>query len=93
MVVAHTISGAWRSKRTIGSRAPVTHSTRLPAPLHTPETFEDSEMFFYMIGELLFFDQDNKIPWQENHKTSIDRYMRYCADNGIAARDLTSWDA
>jgi hypothetical protein len=50
-------------------------------------------MFFYMIGELLFFDQDNKILWQENHKTSIDRYMRYCADNGIAARDLTSWDA
>jgi len=37
--------------------------------------------------------QDNKILWQENHKTSIDRYTRYCADNGIPARDLTSWDA
>jgi DNA-binding transcriptional regulator YdaS (Cro superfamily) len=60
---------------------------------HTPETFEDSEMFFYMIGELLFFDQDNKILWQENHKTSVDRYTRYCADNGISARDLTSWDS
>jgi 2,4'-dihydroxyacetophenone dioxygenase len=30
---------------------------------------------------LLFLDQDNKILWQENHKTSIDRYTRYCADN------------
>jgi len=46
-----------------------------------------------MVGELLFLDQDNKILWQENHKTSIDRYTHYCADNGIPARDLTRWDA
>jgi 2,4'-dihydroxyacetophenone dioxygenase len=60
---------------------------------HTPESFEDTEIFFYMVGELLFLDQDNKILWQENHKTSIDRYTHYCADNGIPARDLTRWDA
>jgi len=46
-----------------------------------------------MVGELLFLDQDNKILWQKNQKTSIDRYTRYCADNGIPARDLTRWDA
>jgi hypothetical protein len=46
-----------------------------------------------MIGELLFLDQDNKILWQENYKTSIDRYTRYCADNDIPVGDLTRWDA
>lgn len=41
---------------------------------HTPESFEDSEIFFYMVGELLFLDADNRILWQENRKTSIERY-------------------
>lgn len=40
-----------------------------------------------------FIDESNTILWQENHKTSIERYMNYSAAQGIPARDLTSWDA
>ena len=54
---------------------------------------EDTEVFFFIVGELLFIDENNTILWQENHKTSIERYTNYCASQGIPARDLTSWDA
>ena len=50
-------------------------------------------MFFFIVGELLFIDENNTILWQENHKTSVERYISYCESNGIPARDLTSWDA
>lgn len=92
IVVAHTISGAWRYKENGWVARAGDTLYEVAGSSHTPEAFEDSEIFFYMIGELLFLDQDNKLLWQENHKTSIDRYTRYCADNGIRARDLTRWD-
>jgi len=56
-----------------------------PGPLHG--------MADVIVGELLFIDENNTILWQENHKTSIERYTNYIAAQGIPARDLTSWDA
>jgi 2,4'-dihydroxyacetophenone dioxygenase len=93
IVVGHTIRGAWcyRESSWISRAGDTVYE--VAGSSHTPESFEDTEVFFYMIGELLFLDEDNKILWQENHKTSIDRYTRYCADNGIPAGDLTRWDA
>ena len=59
---------------------------------HTPESMDDSEVFFVIVGELLFFDADGKtVLWQENHKTSLERYNSYCEANGLVARDLTDW--
>ena len=60
---------------------------------HTTESLDDTEVFFILVGELLFLDEDKKILWQENDKTSIERYTNYCAANGIELRDLSSWDA
>jgi 2,4'-dihydroxyacetophenone dioxygenase len=91
--VAHTINGAWRYKENDWVARAGDTVYEVAGSSHTPEAFEDTEMFIYMIGELLFLDQDNKLLWQENHKTSIERYTRYCADNGIPARGLTRWDA
>jgi 2,4'-dihydroxyacetophenone dioxygenase len=93
IVVAHTISGAWRYRESDWVARAGDTLYEVAGSSHTPEAFEDSEIFFYMTGELLFLDPDNKILWQENHKTSTDRYMHYCADNDIQARDLTRWDA
>lgn len=89
----HPLSGAWRYKENNWVARAGDTLYEVAGSSHTPESFEDTEIFFYMVGELLFLDQDNKILWQENQKTSIDRYTRYCADNGIPARDLTRWDA
>ncbi|WP_322857393.1 2,4'-dihydroxyacetophenone dioxygenase family protein [Mycobacterium shigaense] len=93
IVVGHTVSGAWRYQENDWiSRAGDT-VYEVAGSSHTPESLEETEVFFFLVGELLFLDQDNKILWQENYKTSVDRYSAYCAANGITPRDLTSWDA
>lgn len=92
IVIGHTVKGAWRYKENNWvSRAGDT-VYEVAGSSHTPETLEDSEIFFTLIGELLFLDEDKKILWQENHKTMIERYHGYCAANGVTARDITSWD-
>jgi len=93
IVIGHTVKGAWRYKENNWiSRAGDT-VYEVAGSSHTPETLEDSEIFFTLIGELLFIDDDQKILWQENHKTMIERYNDYCAANGVTPRAVTSWDA
>jgi hypothetical protein len=51
-------------------------------------------VFFYLVGELLFFDEDGKtVLWQENWKTAIERYTNYCQEHGLEVQDLTSFTA
>lgn len=93
IVIAHTVKGAWRYKENNWvSRAGDT-VYEVAGSSHTPQTVEDSEIFFVLIGELLFLDEDKKILWQENHKTMIERYNGYCAANAVTPRDVTSWEA
>ena len=93
IVIAHTVKGAWRYKENNWvSRAGDT-VYEVAASSHTPESLEDTEIFFYLVGELLFLYEDKKILWQENHQTSIERYNSFCAANGITPRDLTRFDA
>jgi 2,4'-dihydroxyacetophenone dioxygenase len=93
MVIGHTVKGAWRyQENNWVSRAGDT-VYEVAGSSHTPESLDDTEVFFILVGELLFLDDDKKILWSENHKTSIERYTNYCAENGIEPRDLSSWDA
>jgi 2,4'-dihydroxyacetophenone dioxygenase len=93
MVIGHTVKGAWRyQENNWVSRAGDT-VYEVAGSSHTPESLDDTEVFFILVGELLFLDEDKKILWSENHKTSIERYTNYCAENGIEPRDLSSWDA
>ncbi len=91
IVVGHTVKGAWRYKENNWISRSGDTVYEVAGSSHTPESLEDTEVFFYLVGELLFLDQDNKILWQETHKTHIERYNTYCDEHGIAARDLSSW--
>jgi quercetin dioxygenase-like cupin family protein len=93
IVVGHTVKGAWRYKENNWVSRGGDTVYEVAGSRHTPESLEDTEVFFFIVGELLFIDENNTILWQENHKTSIERYTTYCASQGITARDLTSWDA
>jgi 2,4'-dihydroxyacetophenone dioxygenase len=93
IVIGHTVKGAWRYKENNWISREGDTVYEVAGSSHTPETVEDSEIFFVLIGELLFIDEDNKILWQENHRTMIERYNAYCAASGVAPRDVTSWDA
>ena len=93
MVIAHTVRGAWRYQENNWVSHAGDSVYEVAGSSHTPESLDDTEIFFILVGELLFLDADNKILWSENHKTSIERYLGYCEANGITPRDLTSWDA
>ena len=93
MVIGHTVKGAWRyQENNWVSRAGDT-VYEVAGSSHTPESLDETEVFFILVGELLLLDQDKKILWQENHKTSTERYTSFCDANGIQPRDLSSWDA
>lgn len=93
IVIAHTIKGAWRYvEHDWVSRAGGTvYETAGSA--HTPESCgeEEAEVFFVIVGELLFLDENGDVIARENHLTSMERYLAYCRDHGIAARDLTEY--
>lgn len=54
IVVGHTVSGAWRYQENNWiSRAGDT-VYEVAGSSHTPESLEDTEVFFFLVGELLF---------------------------------------
>jgi quercetin dioxygenase-like cupin family protein len=95
MVIGHTLRGAWRylEHDWVSEAGDTVYETA--ASSHTPESVgdEEAEVFFVIVGELLFLDDDGNIMARENWKTSIERYEAYCEANGIEAQDLTSFEA
>lgn len=89
LVVAHTISGVWHCKESNWIARAGDTLYGIAGSARTLESFEDTEIFVYLLGDLLFLGGEKSIQWRENPATSIQRYQRFCADNGIPARDLT----
>lgn len=93
-VIGHTIKGAWRylEHGWVSEAGDTVYETA--ASSHTPESVGDegAEVFFVIVGELLFLDEGGNIVARENWKTSIQRYEAYCQANGIGAQDLTSFE-
>jgi quercetin dioxygenase-like cupin family protein len=93
-VIGHTMRGAWRylEHDWVSEAGDTVYETA--ASSHTPESVgdEDAEVFFVIVGELLFLDEEGNIVARENWKTSIDRYQAHCEANGIEVQDLTSFE-
>jgi quercetin dioxygenase-like cupin family protein len=93
-VIGHTMKGAWRylEHDWVSEAGDTVYETA--ASSHTPASVgtEDAEVFFVIIGELLFLDGDGNIIARENWKTSIERYENYCREHGLEAQDLTSFE-
>jgi quercetin dioxygenase-like cupin family protein len=91
IVIAHTIKGAWRYQEHdwVSRAGDTVYETA--GSSHTPESLEDTEVFFFLVGELLFFNEDKQLLWQENWKTSVERYTNYCREHGIEPQDITSF--
>ena len=92
-LISHTLKGAWHYleqdwvARTGGTVYEPAGGAR------TPESYGDdeAEVFFVITGELLFLDTDGNVIARENHLTSLERYLAYCREHGIAPRDLTEY--
>ena len=48
-------------------------------------------MFFIVVGELEFVDDDGNLLARENWKTALQRYHAYCAEHGLEPQDLTGF--
>ena len=87
-MIAYTIKGAWRylEHEWVSRAGGTVYETAGSA--HTPESCgdEEAEVFFVIVGELLFLDPDGKIVARENHLTSTERYLAYCREHGIVRR-------
>jgi 2,4'-dihydroxyacetophenone dioxygenase len=94
IVIGHTMKGAWRylEHDWVSEAGDTVYETASSS--HTPESIgdEDAEVFFVVVGELLFLDEDDNIIARENWKTSLERYNAFCEENGIEAQDLTSFE-
>ena len=93
IVIGHTMKGAWRyiEHDWVSEAGDTVYETAASA--HTPDSCgdEEAEVFFVIVGELLFLDGDGNIIARENWKTSMERYQAYCETNGLEPRDLTSF--
>jgi hypothetical protein len=93
-VIVYTISGSWKYKEHswIARRGSVVYETA--ATRHTPVTLpDDGEVVALNIvqGESEFFDANGKSIGIETWRTHMDRYLKFCRENGIQPRDLTTF--
>ena len=94
IVVGHTLKGAWRyiEHDWVSEAGDTVYETA--ASSHTPESVgdEETEVFFVIVGELLFLDDAGNIIARENWRTSLERYQTHCEANGLEVQDLTSFE-
>ena len=92
-VIGHTLKGAWRyiEHDWVSEAGDTVWETA--GSSHTPQSVgdENAEVFFVIVGELLFLDDDGNIVARENWRTSLERYEAYCQENDLEVQDLTSF--
>ena len=91
IVILYTVSGAWRyiEHDWIARTGDAVYETA--GSSHTPEAIEDTEVFLYLVGDLLFLDENGTIIAQENWKAAAARYSAYCAEHGLEPVAITNF--
>lgn len=94
-VIVYTIKGAWKYEEhdwvaREGSVVYETASTR-HTPIAVPSDSDEVITLNIVQGELLYLDDQDNIFAVENWKTSVDRYLAYCRENGLTPKDITAF--
>ena len=94
-VIVYTVKGSWKYLEHDwvaheGSVVFETASTR-HTPVAVPSDSDEVITFNIVQGELLYLDENDNIFAVENWKTGLERYLAYCAEQGIAPKDITSF--
>jgi len=95
-VIVYTVQGRWKYLEHDwvagpGSVVFETASTR-HTPLSLADGTEDVITLNIVSGELLFLDANDQVVATENWRTAVERYLAYCRGQGIAHRDITSFN-
>jgi len=97
-VMVYTFEGRWKYKEHDWVATPGSIVYETAASTHTPEVVSAegeggyAVMLVQVSGDLLFFDENDNIIALENWKTGLQRYLAYCAQHGIAPKDLTAFN-
>ena len=96
-VMVYTIEGKWKYEEHDWVAGPGSIVYETAASTHTFEVVAEGESGYVTTlvqvnGDLLFLDDKGNIIALENWKTSLNRYLAYCEQHGIEAKDLTAFN-
>lgn len=94
-VIVYTIAGAWRYKEHDWVALPGSVVFETAASAHTAEAVpghgDEVITLNITVGDLLYTDDAGQVIAIENWRTMVERYLAYCAEQGIEPRDVTSF--
>jgi quercetin dioxygenase-like cupin family protein len=95
-VIVYTVQGRWKYLEHAWTAEPGSVVYETASSDHTPVALDNGTQdvitFNITHGELIFLDENDRPLAVENWKTSMQRYLDYCRQHGLVARDLTSFD-
>lgn len=96
-VMVYTIEGQWKYKEHDWVAGPdsIVYETAASSHTYEPVAAGASGYVITLVqvsGELLFLDENENVVASENWKTSLKRYLAYCEQHGIEAKDLTAFN-
>ena len=94
-VIVYTIKGAWRYLEHDWIATPGSVVFETASSAHTAVAVEghgdEIVTLNITVGELIYLDDKDQVLAIESWKTMVERYLAYCAAEGIAPRDVTSF--
>lgn len=92
-VHVYTLAGSWGYKEHDWTAGPGSFVFETAASAHTPvaQPGEDVVTLNIVMGDWNIVDENDAVLAVENWRSMLKRYAEYCAANGIAPADLTSF--
>ena len=96
-VMVYTIEGKWKYKEHDWVAGPGSVVYETAASTHTFEVVAAGERGYvltlvHVTGDLAFLDENGNVIALENWKTSMQRYLAYCEQQGVKPKDLTAFN-
>ena len=96
-VIVYTIKGAWKYQEHDWVATPGSVVYETAASTHTavglPDHGDEIITLNITVGDLLYLDEKGAVCAIENWKTAVQRYLAFCTEHGIEAKDVTSFTA
>jgi 2,4'-dihydroxyacetophenone dioxygenase len=96
-VMVYTIEGKWKYQEHDWIAGPGSFVYETAASTHTFEVVAEGESGYvltlvHVTGDLAFLDENGNVIALENWKTSMQRYLAYCEQQGVKPKDLTAFN-
>lgn len=89
-VLGYCMQGSWHYLEREWVARPGTFVYEPPGDVHTLVVDDAEEMItlFILEGVVQYLDDDDRVIYQDDVYTKLDRYLAYCRDNGVEPVDL-----